>query len=196
MPNLMDLSNVEFKKELFKENIFIELSERLEIEMNKKSIASSELATFLGKEDFYIDAILEGILDIKLSELAYIFSFFDKFTGIVPVSKEERIKIFNVKEHSFLTFNNTTKKVSVCSKKEFENSNLDVYKRQLDIELGDFARRLGTDINFIHAFHRTRCDNGFFNIATRNRFSQISRFLFVIAREKIISHTSSNEQSE
>lgn len=87
MPNLMDLSNVEFKKELFKENIFIELSERLEIEMNKKSIASSELATFLGKEDFYIDAILEGILDIKLSELAYIFSFFDKFTGIVPVSK-------------------------------------------------------------------------------------------------------------
>lgn len=123
MPNLMDLSNVEFKKELFKENIFIELSERLEIEMNKKSIASSELATFLGKEDFYIDAILEGILDIKLSELAYIFSFFDKFTGIIPVSKEERIKIFNVKEHSFLTFNNTTKKVSVCSKKEFENSN-------------------------------------------------------------------------
>lgn len=52
MPNLMDLSNVEFKKELFKENIFIELSERLEIEMNKKSIASSELATFLGKRTF------------------------------------------------------------------------------------------------------------------------------------------------
>ncbi|WP_118781560.1 hypothetical protein [Haemophilus haemolyticus] len=122
MPNLIDLSNAEFKKELFKENIFIELSERLEIEMNKKNIDSSELAIFLGKENFYIDALLKGMLDIKLSELAYIFSFFDKFTGIVPVSKEERIKILNIKEHSFLTFNNITKKVSLCTKKEFENS--------------------------------------------------------------------------
>lgn len=90
----MNLLNDESdKKELYKENIFIELSERLKIEMNDKNISAAELSKFLGKEETYIDMILEGFVDIKLSELAYIFAFFDKFTGIVPVSKHERMKI-------------------------------------------------------------------------------------------------------
>ena len=81
------------KKELYKENIFIELSERLKIEMNDKNVSAVELSKLLGKEEAYIDMILEGLVDIRLSELAYIFAFFDKFTGIIPISKHERIKI-------------------------------------------------------------------------------------------------------
>ena len=87
----MNLLNDESdKKELYKENIFIELSERLKIEMNDKNISAAELSKLLGKEETYIDMILEGLVDIRLSELAYIF---DKFTGIVPISKHERMKI-------------------------------------------------------------------------------------------------------
>lgn len=90
----MNLLNDESdKKELYKENIFIELSERLKIEMNNKNISAAELSKLLGKEETYIDMILEGLVDIRLSELAYIFAFFDKFTGIVPISKHERVKV-------------------------------------------------------------------------------------------------------
>lgn len=81
------------KKELYKENIFIELSERLKIEMDGKNISATELSKLLGEEETYVDMILEGLVDIRLSELAYIFAFFDKFTGIVPISKHERVKI-------------------------------------------------------------------------------------------------------
>lgn len=87
------LNNKSNEKELYKENIFIELLERLKMEMNDKNISAAELSKLLGKEETYIDMILEGMLDIRLSELAYIFAFFDKFTGIVPISKHERIKI-------------------------------------------------------------------------------------------------------
>lgn len=87
------LNNKSGKKELYKENIFIELSERLKIEMDGKNISAAELSKLLGKEETYIDMILEGLVDIRLSELAYIFAFFDKFIGIVPISKHERIKI-------------------------------------------------------------------------------------------------------
>jgi hypothetical protein len=81
------------EKELYKESIFIELSERLEMEMNDKNISATELSKLLGKEESYINMILEGMVDVKLSELAYIFAFFDKFIGIIPISKHERIKI-------------------------------------------------------------------------------------------------------
>ena len=81
------------EKELYKENIFIELSERLKIEMNDKNVSATELSKLLGKEETYVDMILEGLVDIRLSELAYIFAFFDKFTGIIPISKHERVKV-------------------------------------------------------------------------------------------------------
>lgn len=87
------LNNKSGKKELYKENIFIELSERLKIEMDGKNISATDLSKLLGKEETYVDMILEGLVDIRLSELACIFAFFDKFTGIVPISKHERIKI-------------------------------------------------------------------------------------------------------
>ena len=87
------LNNKSNEKELYKENIFIELSERLKMEMNDKNISATELSKLLGKEETYIDMILEGLVDIRLSELACIFAFFDKFIGIVPISKHERIKI-------------------------------------------------------------------------------------------------------
>ena len=61
--------------------------------MLDKNVSEVELSKVLGKEESYINMILEGMVDVKLSELAYIFAFFDKFIGIVPVSKHERIKI-------------------------------------------------------------------------------------------------------
>lgn len=127
MPNnLLDLSNDEFKKELYKENIFIELSERLELEMNSRKINVSELSNFLGKEEFYVNSVLDGLLDLKISEVAYIFAFFDKFVGVVPVSKDERIQINNVKEHSFMNFDSSTGKVKLCTKSEFKKNKFDV----------------------------------------------------------------------
>lgn len=125
MSSLIDLSSKEFKKELYKENIFIELSERLELEMKKKYINSSELGAFLGKDDFYVDAILDGMLDIKLSEIAYIFAFFDKFTGIVPVSSEERIQVTNMQEHTFVTVNKMTGKIKLCTDNEFTKNDFE-----------------------------------------------------------------------
>lgn len=125
MSSLMGLSNKEFKKELYKENIFIELSERLEIEMANTHINSSELGNALGKDEFYVEAILDGMLDIKLSEIAYIFAFFDKFTGIVPVSNEERIQVANIQDSSFIAFNKMTGKVKLCSDYEFSNHNFE-----------------------------------------------------------------------
>lgn len=122
MYNLMNLSSDrsdKLEKELYKENIFIELSERLEIEMSNKNIGSAELSESLGKDNLYIDMILNGLADIKLSELAYIFAFFDKFTGIVPVSKHERITIVDSTTHSFATFNEETGKAKLCTKNEF-----------------------------------------------------------------------------
>lgn len=119
MSSLINLSNTELKKELFKENIFIELSERLEVEMDRKKITPAELGDFLGKEHFYIEAILEGMLDIKISEVASIFAFFDKFTGIVPASSNERIHIVNIQEHSFATFNKSSGVARLCVKDEF-----------------------------------------------------------------------------
>lgn len=61
--------------------------------MDGKNISAADLSKLLGKEETYVDMILEGLVDVRLSELAYIFAFFDKFTGIVPISKHERIKI-------------------------------------------------------------------------------------------------------
>lgn len=46
------------EKELYKESIFIELSERLEMEMNDKNISATELSKLLGKEESYINMIL------------------------------------------------------------------------------------------------------------------------------------------
>ncbi|KMK51001.1 hypothetical protein RO21_08895 [[Actinobacillus] muris] len=119
MYNLINLSSNELEKELYKENIFIELSERLEIEMSNKNISSTELSEFLGKDNEYIDMILDGLVDIKLSELAYIFAFFGKFTGIAPVSKSERIAIIDSSKHSFATFNEETGRAKLCTKHEF-----------------------------------------------------------------------------
>lgn len=88
------------RSEIYQEDLLIEISERLQAELNSANLSSSELTNILGVEDdYYIDGILEGFENIKIRELANIFSVFNKVLAVVPLAEAERVQIHKSNNH-------------------------------------------------------------------------------------------------
>ena len=85
---------------IYQEDLLIEISERLQVELDSANLSPDELANILGIEDeYYIDGILEGFENIKVRELANIFSIFNKVLAIVPLAESERVQIHKSNDH-------------------------------------------------------------------------------------------------
>lgn len=88
------------RSDIYQEDLLIEISERLQAELDSANLSSDELANILGIEDkYYIDGILEGFENIKIRELANIFSIFNKVLAVVPLAESERVQIHKLNNH-------------------------------------------------------------------------------------------------
>lgn len=80
-----------FDRAVYQEDILIELSERLALEMEYAQINSEQLQSLLGKNEAYVTGLLEGFANIKLKELADIFSVFNKYVKLMPTYEGQKV---------------------------------------------------------------------------------------------------------
>lgn len=76
---------------IYQEDLLIEVSERLAIELEQADASFSDIQELLNKTDNYMLGLEHGFADITLRELATIFSLFGKFTRILPVLPNETV---------------------------------------------------------------------------------------------------------
>ncbi len=81
----------EFDRSLYQEDVLIELSERLILEMESAQINQEELERALGKNKAYVTGLLEGFANISLRELADIFSIFNKYVKLMPAYAGQKV---------------------------------------------------------------------------------------------------------
>ena len=90
--NVLALSSrSEFDQAVYQEDILIELSERLALEMEYAQIQPEELQKLLGKNEAYVTGLLEGFANIRLKELADIFSVFNKYVKLMPAYEGQKV---------------------------------------------------------------------------------------------------------
>lgn len=90
--NVLALSSrSEFDQAVYQEDILIELSERLALEMKYAQIQPEELQKLLGKNEAYVTGLLEGFANIRLKELADIFSVFNKYVKLMPAYEGQKV---------------------------------------------------------------------------------------------------------
>ena len=90
--NVLALSSRnEFDQAVYQEDILIELSERLALEMEYAQIQPEELQKLLGKNEAYVTGLLEGFANIRLKELADIFSVFNKYVKLLPTYEGQKV---------------------------------------------------------------------------------------------------------
>ncbi|TYA48978.1 hypothetical protein [Aggregatibacter actinomycetemcomitans] len=99
---------------LYYADVLVEISERLQIELDKSKLSLQELQRILEiNDDYYLEGILECFEDVKVKDISNIFSVFGKFLSIVPLSQGEVARIHNV--------NKNIKKYSTPEKCSFTN---------------------------------------------------------------------------
>lgn len=72
----------EFQKQVNQEDLLAEISERLLLEMQAKGVSEGWLAKALGKDESYVDGLVNGFGNISVRELADVFSVFQKIVSL------------------------------------------------------------------------------------------------------------------
>lgn len=89
---LLPLSEMDaFEREINQEDLLVEVSERIRLEMEAFDIDEAEFSKLLGKPEHYITGLLEGFANISLRELADVFSVFGKLLAVMPVYRSETV---------------------------------------------------------------------------------------------------------
>lgn len=72
----------DFQKIMNQEDLLVEISERLMLEMNSSGINEASLANNLNKDASYVDGLINGFANITVRELADVFSLFNKVVSL------------------------------------------------------------------------------------------------------------------
>lgn len=89
---LIPLSEMDaFERKINQEDLLVEVSERIRLEMESRNIDEAEFSRLLGKSENYVTGLLEGFANISLRELADVFTVFGKLLAVMPVYRWETV---------------------------------------------------------------------------------------------------------
>lgn len=83
-----EISEMNFIKELNQEDLLIELSERIQIELDTLQITLKEFQEKLGCNEAYVQGLLNGFANITMRELADVFTVFDKVVSLNLINSQ------------------------------------------------------------------------------------------------------------
>lgn len=79
--------SADFIKKINQENLLVELSERIQLEMERLGLTESDLQELLSVNEAYVQGLLHGFANITLRELADVFTSFDRLVQLVPFER-------------------------------------------------------------------------------------------------------------
>lgn len=87
----------ENKANLCYADVLVEISERLQIELDNSKLSLKELQRILNiDDDYYLEGILECFEDLKVKDISNIFSVFGKVLSIIPLGQGEIAKVHKI----------------------------------------------------------------------------------------------------
>lgn len=117
------------KADLCYADVLVEISERLQIELDNSKLSLKELQRILNiDDDYYLEGILECFEELKVKDVSDIFSVFGKVLSVIPLAQGEIAKVHKIskeiREYNFSrtdSFNNDVFLICKKNKSNYED---------------------------------------------------------------------------